>query len=91
MKVHSSRADEQDLGGQRAEPADEYDSVKIDDRWKEMVGSNTAKDFRHESHQDSEPEQRHHQQEEIAIPATMIGEHAAALRRRHYGSDGTPW
>lgn len=73
MKVHSSRADEQNLDRQQAEPSDECGRVEIDYRREQTVHPNTVDAVRHESHQDSEPEQRHHQQKEVAVPATMIG------------------
>jgi hypothetical protein len=73
MKLHSSGADQQNLDGQQGQPTDECGRVIVDHRRKQTVDLDTVNDLRHESHQDSEPEQRHHQQKEVAIPPPMIG------------------
>lgn len=96
MKIRSSGADEQNLGRQEAEPADEYDVVKIHHRLEgRLVGLKAPDDLWHEPHEDPEPDQRHHQQKEIAVQPMMVGErrrYAASLRRRsRFGrSRGTP-
>src|SRR5579862_1664746 len=95
MNVHSSRADEQELGGQQAEPRDEHDAVKIYDYREGLLDPNAMRDLRHEPHEDSEPEQRDQEQKEITIEAPLIREprrKATARPRNGYlgSSHGIP-